>query len=44
MYIKALVKIYKCRSRRLVYETYRIINLEKYLILIPKNPLNLGGQ
>ena len=35
--------IYNWRSKKLVYKTYGMIELEKYPILGTENPLNLGG-
>ncbi len=44
MYIGAFVEIYNWRSRELVYETHRMVELEKYPISRAKNPLNRGAQ
>ena len=44
IYIKAIVKIYNWRYRRLVYKTHEMIKFEKYPILRAENPLNLGSQ
>ena len=44
MYTGALVEIYNWYSRGLVHKTYRMVELEKYLILRAEKSLNLGGQ
>ncbi len=44
VYTGAFVEIYNRRSRELVYETHRMIKLEKYPISRAENPLNPGGQ
>lgn len=42
MYTEAFVKIYNWRNGKLVNETYKMVKLEKYLILKTRNSLNLG--
>lgn len=44
MYIKVFVKIYNWQNKRLIHETYKIIQLEKDLISKIDNLLNLGSQ
>ncbi len=44
MYIRAFVKIYNWHYRGQIYETYGMVELEKYPISKAKNPLNLGSQ
>lgn len=44
MYIGALIEIYNWRNKNQVYETYEIIELEKYLILKLENHLNLKAH
>ena len=44
MYIRIFIEIYNWQNKRLVYETYGIVELEKYLILKVENLLNLGSQ
>lgn len=41
MHTKKFVKIYNWQSKKLVYKTHIIVEIEKYLILIGKNLLNL---
>lgn len=41
IYTKAFVEIYNWRNYELVYETRKIVKLEKNLISKIKNPLNL---
>ena len=43
MCIVAFVKLYNWGCRRLVYETHKIVKLEKYPISRAENSLNLGG-
>lgn len=44
IYIKLFIKIYNWHSRKIVYQIYRIVQFEKYLILKIKNSFNLGCQ
>lgn len=44
MYTKAYIEIYNWHYKELVYETHRIVELEKYSILTAINFLNLGRQ
>ena len=44
MYTRAFVEIYNRRSRGLVHEIYKIVELEKYLISRAKNSLNFNSQ
>lgn len=44
IYAWAFVEIYNQCSRRLVYETHGMVNLEKYLISKAENYLSLGDQ
>lgn len=43
IYIKAFIEIYNWQNKKLVYKIYRIVKLEKYLILNAENPLNLNN-
>lgn len=44
IYIKAFVKIYNCRYKKLVHERYEIVQIEKYPILRVEKLLNLDSQ
>ena len=44
MYTRAFVEIYNWRSRKLVHETHKMVEIKKYPISRVENPLNLGGQ
>ncbi len=44
MYTGVFVEIYNWRSRGLVHETHRMVELETYPISRAENSLNLGGQ
>lgn len=44
IYIGVFIEIYDWRNRKLAYETYEIVKLEKYLILRVESLLNLDVQ
>lgn len=44
IYTETFVEIYNWHSKELVYKTYEIVKLEKYLISRPENSLNLDDQ
>lgn len=44
MFSEVFVKIYNWRYKKLVYKTYRIVELEQYPILRVGNPMNLCDE
>lgn len=44
MFTKVFSEIYNKQIKKLIYKTYKIVKLQKYLTLKTENFLNLGNQ